>query len=344
MKKYVVLLLALTLVGSMLVACGGPAAPATPATPAAPAAPGTADPAPAAEIDFPTRAITLKIPFAPGGGTDLTGRMIVPYLEEYLGVPITVINPTGASGWVAWEQMLGDPANGYTFAMINSPALQMGWLDPDAGRPHISLDNFTPLGMHNIDYWTLIAQAGRWESIEQFLEYASNNEVTIAATGFGTPGSMVIDRMMYHFDLNLSLVPFAGWGEVYPALLGGHVDIGTGGIGESMIPVRDGELEVLAVFAPERLSLFPDTPTWNEIFPDNPIEVSSARGFGIHADTDPAIVEILASAIEFASNHPDGIALLTDLGAYVVYMPPAEHREFLLREEAILREMYGVNP
>ena len=289
---------------------------------------------------FPSRAVTMMIPWAAGGGSDMGGRSIQPHLESYLGVPVTVINPTGAGSWVGLEQLLAAPADGYMFAMINSPAVFLGYLDPGAGRSH-SIHSFELLGNHVADYWTIVSRPGDWDSIEAFIEHARENEVTVGTTGIGTPGSMVIDMLRYHMGLNLTIVPFGGWGEIYPAILGGHVDIATGGVGETLIPVQNGELEVYVLFAPERSPFFPDVRAWPEIYPQYPIVVVSARGFGVRAGTDPEITAKLASALQYAINHSEAIERLTEIGLYVYYMDPATHTTFMHKEEEDLRALFS---
>ena len=291
--------------------------------------------------NFPSRAVTMMIPWAAGGGSDLGGRFIQRHLEDYLGVPVTIINPTGAGSWVGLEQLLAAPADGYMFAMINSPAVFLGYLDPGAGRAH-TIHSFELLGNHVADYWTIVSRPGEWESIEAFIEHARENVVTVGTTGIGTPGSMVLDMLTYHMGLNIVIVPFAGWGEIYPAILGGHVDIATGGVGETLVPVRNGELEVHVLFSPERSPFFPDVRAWPEIFPQYPIVVVSARGFGVRAGTDPAIAAILASALNYAINHPEAIENLTEIGLYVSYMDPNAHTTFMHQEEENLRTLFSI--
>lgn len=290
--------------------------------------------------NFPSRAVTMMIPWAAGGGSDLGGRFIQPHLEEYLGVPVTIINPTGAGSWVGLEQLLAAPADGYMFAMINSPAVFLGYLDPGAGRDH-TIRSFELLGNHVADFWTIVGRPGDWDSIEAFIEHARENEVTVGTTGIGTPGSMVIDMLRYHMGLNLTIVPFAGWGEIYPAILGGHVDIATGGVGETLVPVRNGELEVHVLFSPERSPFFPDVRAWPEIYPQYPIVVVSARGFGVRAGTDPEIAEVLASALNHAINHPEAVERLAEIGLYVSYKDPATHTAFMHQEEEDLKALFS---
>ena len=317
MKKYVSLVLAVFLTVGVF------------------AAPGSAS------DGFPSRAVTMIVPWAAGGGSDLGGRFIQPYLEEYLGVPVNIINPAGAGGWVGLEQLLAAPNDGYMFAMINSPAVFMGYLDPGAGRAH-TIHSFELLANHVADYWTMVGRPGAWDSIEAFIEYARENEVTVGTSGVGAPGSMVVEMLRYHMDLNLTVVPFGGWSEIYAATLGGHVDIGTGGVGESFVAVQGGELEALAVFAPERSQFYPDVRAWPEIFPQYPIVVLSSRGFGVRAGTDPEIVATLTSALNHAINNPEGIQNLADIGLYVSYMDAYTYTSFMHQEEGNLRDLFSI--
>ena len=84
--------------------------------------------------DFPSRPITLIVSFGAGGGTDVGARLLTPLVEAELGQPINVVNITGAGGWVGWTELSRAEPDGYTIGYINTPALIMGYINPELGR------------------------------------------------------------------------------------------------------------------------------------------------------------------------------------------------------------------
>ena len=82
----------------------------------------------------PNRSITMLVPWSAGGGSDLAVRTLVPYLEDDLGVSITVVNSTGANGWIAWNELLNSDPDGYTIAQMNIPTVYSGYMDPQQNR------------------------------------------------------------------------------------------------------------------------------------------------------------------------------------------------------------------
>ena len=347
MKKRLSVLLVLLLIVSVFAACNGQEAPAPSPSPEASPTPGevTAEPPSESEVNFPTGPVTFIIPWSPGGGSDLGGRIIQPHLEAYLGVPVVVTNPTGGTGWIGWEQMLAADADGYTVSMVNFPALFGGYLDPTLGRDR-DLSDFQFVANHVSDKMLLVARADddRFLTPEDFVAYAADNGITFGTTGVGTQGHMSFEVIRQIKDLDMTMIPFNGASDVLGALMGGHIDVGTISVGEALTPIANGEIHAFVLLADENSVFLPEIPTWNGAFPDHPHTMSSQRGFALSAGTDPAIVDIWASAFEYAINHPDAVERMAELGLFVDFMSADEYLETILAFEALvidLREFMG---
>ena len=101
----------------------------------------------------PDRSITMLVPWSAGGGADLSVRTLVPYLEDDLGVSITVVNSTGANGWIAWNELLNADPDGYTIAQMNIPTVYSGYMDPQQNRDN-TLDDFALVANEVSDWWS----------------------------------------------------------------------------------------------------------------------------------------------------------------------------------------------
>ena len=113
-----------------------------------------------AHAQYPERGLTLIVPYGAGGGTDITARLLARDLEAVLGKPVTVENRAGGAGWIGWGALAQARPDGYTLGYLNVPSMYAGYLDPKVGRKE-SLDSFTPLMNHVIDYniWAVKADS-----------------------------------------------------------------------------------------------------------------------------------------------------------------------------------------
>jgi len=329
-RKITAILLALTMALG-LAACGTASTGSSTTAPAS----GTGTEAPAT-TNYPTKAITILCPWSAGGGSDLAIRTLVPYLEKELGTSITVVNSTGANGWIAWLELYNSEPDGYTIAQMNIPTFSTGYLDRTFEREHISLDDFIPLCNEISDWGCLVVKAGRFATAEEFVEYAKTNTMTAGDSGQGTNKHVLTEKLKNELNLQLTAVHQAGWSETYAAILGGHIDVGWGSIGESLQGYEDGEVEVLAVFAPERSKVMPDVPTFEECgFPL--ITSPSDRGYVAPAGLDPEILAVLDAAFDAAINNPEFVATMEGLGQSVNYMNRETYTQYCIDNEDDLR-------
>ena len=321
-NNLIALVLALTLCLS-LAACGGQST-STPETPAKTetSEPAEPTPAPAPTVDFPTKNITLLIPWAAGSSGDNGARLLMPYVEEALGgATITVENKPGASGWLGWDEVAAANPDGYTISLLTLPSFYGGYMNPANNRT-TNLDNFQMIANQVSDWATLYCQAGetRWSDFNGMIEYAKTHELVIGASGVDSDDNMMVERMKALCpDIKLSTVQGQSSGEVKPMLLGGHIDLWMANVGDGAALFKNGELDALCVFAPEACDMLPGVPTFNELTGED-LVAGSDRGYFMPAGADPEVVKILQDAFEEAINNPEHIAGMTDLGINVNYM------------------------
>jgi len=290
---------------------------------------------------FPgNRPITMIVPWSPGGGSDIGARILVPYLESILGTTVNVINPTGATGWIGWERLLSDPANGHTIAMVNFPALFSGYLNPALGRTR-TINDFYLLANHVTDFMGIAVHIDetRFTDLESFIAYARANPITMTTTGVGTQQHILVLQLNEALGLNITPVHGTGFADAYAALLGRHVHSIIGGVGELLIPERNGELKTLVLFSYDTSELMPHVRVWNQLGLGPNIINTSQRGFAVRRGTPPEITQVLADALREAINNPEQIARMTELGLYVDHMGPEEFTRHINAEEATIRAL-----
>jgi len=271
---------------------------------------------------FPEKDITLYCGYAAGGGSDVSMRLAVPYLEEALGVNVNVVNVPGGGGFVCWLQVLDEPADGYTISQINFPGLLAGILNPtyDYG---VELSDFKMIANQTSDSDCLVINANdsRFSTIEEFIEYGRKNTIISGDGGIGSNKHLASLSFAREWDLNMESIHQAGWADTYASILGGTVDVGWATVPECAAAVADGELKVLCTFAEERNQFAPDIPTYNELkLGDNEIVTGQYRGFFCHPDVPDDVYQTLCDAFKTALNNPEYLQKVKDMNYTANYM------------------------
>ncbi len=252
-----------------------------------------------AHAEFPDQPITMIVPYGAGGGTDLTGRVLAREAEEYLDQPIAVINRAGASGTIGATEAANAKPDGYTLFFAPS--------DPMVTKPHqidvpYSLDDFRGIvGVSYAPSSIAVNTDSPWETLEDLLaEKDTGRVIDRGHSGAGGIHHTLLEIFFQETGLQFRDVPFSGGADAITALRGGHVDL-IGGTPGAMVPsIEAGEIRILALSAPERIDLFPDTPTFKDMGYDI---VATVEWFLLAPkDTPDEIVELLEDVFTKAAN------------------------------------------
>lgn len=293
-------------------------------------------------VDFPGgKPITLIVGFAPGGGTDIGNRMLVPYLEKELNTSITVVNKPGSAGWVSLGEVVNMKPDGYTIAAFNN-TINFAGLNPSTNYT-LTADDFQWLGCTVVDISSVCCRADetRFSNFEELIEYAKKNELTVTVSGAGTEDQIVLELMNAKLGTKfVTVVTAGGAAEGTAALLGGHVDLTSANVGEVLTNCKDGNFKCLVVFNKERSKFFPDVPTCEEVTGEA-IYADSSRGHLMPKGGSPEIVEILVNAYEKASKNPEYIEKMAELGLDVIYQNP---EEFVKNIKSVAEEVKSILP
>ncbi|MET3506472.1 tripartite tricarboxylate transporter substrate binding protein [Halalkalibacter oceani] len=294
------------------------------------------------EITYPNEDITFIVGAPAGGGTDIGIRTLMPYVEEELGINVTVVNMEGASNWVALNELANSEPDGYTLSNFNAPGATSGYMNPEFDRNH-DLDSFTTVANHVTDSNIIAVNPNedRFTTIEELMEYAQENTVTATTAGIGSDDHIASAKLNHEFGTQFEPIHSPdGTPEMIANVMGGHVDVLFANVGEIVQLHESGELKVLAVMAEERDEFLPDVPTLIEA--GYPITNSSYRGILAPAGLDPAILEILETAFEQAITNEEHIEEMAQTGLRVDYQNSEQYRESLEETEQTVRELSDV--
>lgn len=216
--------------------------------------------------DYPTRPITLIVPYPAGGGTDIVARTLAAELENELGVTINVVNRAGGGGIVGTTAIAQARPDGYTLGVIAS---DISLYQPQ-GLADLSYENLTPIGQTNElpGGITVIADAP-YADINELLEAIEANPGSLRATGAPPNANWHIGYLGFmlaaeHDPDGVVWVPTQGGTAGHLDVAAGNSTFSTASLVEARALIEDGQLRPLAISADERSSVFPDIPTLKE--------------------------------------------------------------------------------
>jgi tripartite-type tricarboxylate transporter receptor subunit TctC len=258
---------------------------------------------------YPSKPVTIVVPYPPGGAADLTARPFGPSLERALKQTIVVVNKPGAGGAVGMQQVAIAPPDGYTIMLTVFSISTIPEADRVAGRtPTFTRDQFVPIARLNADpTLVMVGAATPWKSIKELVDDAKKrpNEILFSSAGNYTVSHMAIEVFAQAAGMKLRHLPTTGGGPAMNAVLGGHAALSALSTGAVTPQVKAGKIRVLASSGDKRLPAFPDTPTLKELGYD--VEVYLWTGLFAPKDVPAAAIKVLRTAVGQAVKDPEFI-------------------------------------
>jgi tripartite-type tricarboxylate transporter receptor subunit TctC len=293
--------------------------------------------------EFPTKPITLIVPWPAGGSTDVAMRAMGESASKFLGQPIVIDNKAGGSGTVGPATMAASAKpDGYTIAQIPITVFRLPLMQP---APWDALKDFTYI-VHLTGYtFGITTKADSpFKSLQDVIEYAKKNpgKVTYATPGAGTSLHIGMEQIAARAGVKFTQVPFKGGAETNAAVLGGHTMLQADSTGWKGL-VEAGQLRLLTIWTAERSKNWPNVPTLKELgYPfvfDSPFGIAGPRGM------DPKVVARLHDAFKKAIEDPAVQATLAKYDMVPNYKGTEDYRKFVLENietERKVVEMLGL--
>ncbi|WP_447989741.1 Bug family tripartite tricarboxylate transporter substrate binding protein [Achromobacter spanius] len=283
---------------------------------------------------YPERPINLIVPFSPGGGTDISARLLAVALTEKLAASVVVDNRPGAGGQIAADLVARSPADGYTLLFANSGMLAINpWIyklhsDPATAFAPVSL--FSDLPFVLVVPTTLPAK-----NVADLvtLAKAEPGKHTFASSGTGGAPHLSGEIFQQATGVDLMHVPYKGGGPAMTDLMAGRVDMLFASVLETMPYVTAGKLRALAVTGDSRSPAMPDVPTIDEAGVKN-AQSGSWTAVLAPAGTPPAVIEKLSQAIRDVANDPAIKTKLESQGAVAHGSTPQQLQTLAASERA----------
>jgi tripartite-type tricarboxylate transporter receptor subunit TctC len=285
----------------------------------------------AAQEPYPSRPISLVVPFPPGGVADLTARPVAAAMEKALKQPVGVVNKTGAAGAVGMQFVATSKPDGYTLLLALSSISIIPEADKLFGRPPaFTVDQFAPVALISADPTVLVVRTeSPWKTAKEFIEDAKKrpNQISYSSSGIYGTLHMAMELLSHAAGVKLRHVPYAGAGPALTALLGGHVDALASGPSVVLPQIKAGKLRALAGWGDKRVAALPDLPTFKELgYPE--AEFYIWAGLFAPKGTPEPVLAKLRDAARAGVADPDFKSAMDKLETPVAFKQGEEFQKF----------------
>ncbi|MHB0869578.1 MAG: tripartite tricarboxylate transporter substrate binding protein [Chloroflexota bacterium] len=276
-RSVIVLLVLASLAASLLVGCQGGSKP------------------------YPSKEISIIVPFGPGGTSDLTGRFVADALSKELGQPVVVVNREGAGSAVGLQELASAKADGYTIGLATSSLVT----NKIIGQAKVDYTQLAPLAqMLNSPGSIAVKADSPYKSLKEFLDdaKAKPDKVRVGNTGTGATWHLMSVMIEDATGTALLDVPYDGGSAIVAALLGGHIEAGAQSFSGFTPNVVAGKLRLLGITADKRDPSMPNVPTFKEQGVD--LAYGLWNGFLAPKGTPAEAVDKLSAALEKIAKSP----------------------------------------
>ena len=284
--------------------------------------------------NYPTRAITLVIPFAPGGSTSVVGRGVADKMSELLGEKVVVDNRPGAGGTVGTKAVAKSEPDGYTLVLGYTGTLAIG---PSLYK-NVGYDprkDFAPIGLiGNAPNSLVVNPSFPAKTVAELIAYAKANpgKVNFGSAGAGTASHITGEYFARSAGITLVHIPYKGTGPAMTDLLGGHIPMAFAPVPASHANVAAGKLRALAVTSTTRSGLLPDVPTMIEAGLPG-FDASLYYGLAAPAGTPRSIIDKLNKALRDALASDEVKRQLGTDGTEITPGTPEDYADFIDKDE-----------
>ncbi len=284
-----------------------------------------------AAAQYPERALTIVAAYPAGGMVDIVARPLAEGMKRKFPKGVAVLNRPGGGGSVGMAEVAQAKPDGYTVilapvsTLVIHPQLNdLPYKTPDDYQPIINTIAFYPL--------LVVREEAPWKTVQEFVNAARPNpgKYRVGTPGEGTGSHLSLEQLAAAAGFKFTHVPFSGWGESSPALLGGHVDAVVAQPGEVKPLVEGKKLRTLVVFQQKRHEAFPSTPTAKELGWDAGLGtwfvLTAPKG------TPPAVVQYLHDAAKASMEEPSFVNLMKSRAVELDYKNGEKARADLWQE------------
>lgn len=288
-------------------------------------------PAGPAAAEYPERPLTIVVAYPAGGMVDIVARPMAESMKKKYPKGVAVLNRPGGGGSVGLAEVVQAKPDGYTVVLapvstlvIHPQLNDLPYKTPDDYEPIINTIAFHPL--------LAVRQDAPWKTVQEFIAAAkaSPGKLKVGSPGEGTSSHLNLEQLMAAAGFKATHVPFSGWGESSPALLGGHIDAVVAQPGELRPLVEAKKLRTLVAFQGKRHAMFADTPTAKELGWD--AALGTWFVYTAPKGTPAPVLKYFHDAAKAALEEPSFVSLMKARGVEIEYKNADKSRQDLWTE------------
>jgi tripartite-type tricarboxylate transporter receptor subunit TctC len=287
--------------------------------------------------DYPSRTITLLVPYAAGGNADLIARMFADALTRTIGQTVIVDDKAGGGGAIGATHVIGSRPDGYTL-LFSAPSVFS--VTPHLVKVNYGISNIRPVCVVSKTPLILVARKNsKYKSLADLVQAAKAGPgaVQMGYSGLGTPNHLALLNLEAVANVRFTGVPYKGSGPMLQDMLGGHIEVAPDQISTSRPYIESGDLVPIAVFGP-KLADMPNVPSVSTLGAE-PFDVTTYLGVAAPTGTPDAIVAAVQKAAAPATEDPKFVAAMNKLGASVYWGNGQVYERLMRNENEFMRQM-----
>ncbi|WP_456060961.1 tripartite tricarboxylate transporter substrate binding protein [Anaerosinus massiliensis] len=277
---------------------------------------------------YPTKPITMIVPFSAGGGLDLVARTLEKMAPKYLGQPLVVVNKPGGSGTIGWNELVTSPADGYTLGISAIDVL----IQPLYGATKYHYPTaLEPIAQVTTLPLILVVPAEQpWQNVNDLIQYSkqTSKQIKFGNTGIGSTAHILSEQLGKLSGISIEQVPFRGANDSTIALLGNHIQAAFVNPSTVKEHIKNGTLRALATTGTQRITDDPklsQIPTLKELGFD--IEFTNWFGIAAPKDMPPEVRAKLDEALKAIAADPEFKTNIENLGLQLEYLNSNESKD-----------------
>jgi tripartite-type tricarboxylate transporter receptor subunit TctC len=291
--------------------------------------------------DYPDHAVTMIVPFPPGGVADTVGRPMADALSRELGQPVVIENKPGAGGEIGMAQVARAKPDGYTILMSLASLTVLPEADKVLGRaPQYQIADLRPIARITADPTVLAVRADApWKTLQEFIADAKAHPGKLNYGSSGNYGTMhmPMEMLSHAAGIKMTHIPYTGAGPAIVGLLGGQVDAIATGPATIVQHVNSGKVRVLAHWGEAKLVTLPDVKSLRELGTD--VTYAQWSGIFVPAATPEPVVQRLRAAARAAANDPKVREILLTAGSPIQYLDAPEFQRYVDTDAAKMTDV-----